>query len=329
MASLPHAPQKPVDSTLRAKRPRGGLNPAKFKRWKRRWYHGNLRARRILWNAYDHDLGAYLHAYRPDDEDYCYFIEVGMKCFTGMIARIERISIWQMRFQTYQVRGRDSLNRLWEELCRSHRDAYSIPLLVAIDFEGDYSRGGINEFGVSALDFSEDPAEIITTAYFTSRWHRSCLFGEAVRIPIESLPLYIKRIFDGLDDKMGREIVLVGHMLQEEVASLDSMGVEIEGMPVSGIVDTLRLAQEILGQGANLGRLVDTLYIERIRGSLHSAGNDSHYTMQVLLALMQRRHGEMICVEEIIRKSTPPPKRRTRKPSVDWEVHFDASLWEL
>jgi DNA polymerase III alpha subunit (gram-positive type) len=155
------------------------------------------------------------------------------------------------------------------------------------------------------------------------------VFGEATRILIESLPSYITRTFDGLDEKIGREIVLVGHVLQEEVATLDSMGVETERLPVTGTVDTLRLSQEVLGQGANLGRLVDTLHIERIRGSLHSAGNDSHYTMQVLLALMQRQHGEMICVEEIIRKSTPPPKQRTRKPSVDWEVHFDASLWEL
>jgi hypothetical protein len=252
-----------------------------------------------------------------------------MRYFTRMIAKIERMSMRQIRFESYERRGRDSLGRLWEQLCKSQHDAYSIPLLVAIDFEGDYSRWGIKEFGISVLDFSRDPTDIHTTTYCIKKGYRSCLVGEAARIPIESLPDYISRIFDGLDNKLGREIVLVGHRLQEEVAALDNMGVAIESLPVTGIVDTLLLAQEILGQGASLGRLMDTLHIERMRRSLHTAGSDSYYTIQVLLALIQKQHGEVARVEEIIRKSTPPPKQMARKPSVDWDVHLDAGLWEL
>lgn len=88
----------------------------------------------------------------------------------------------------------------------------------------------------------------------------------------------------------------------------------------------------MLGLDLSLKSLAGLLRIPSDEGAFHCAGNDAHYTMRVLLALVQLRcsdpHGML---EKLVRGALPERLVNAGKEVVnDWEVHLDdgmGSLW--
>jgi hypothetical protein len=201
-----------------------------------------------------------------------------------------------------------------------------MPILVAIDFEGvSHMKKGVNAFGMTTLDFPS----LVTTNYGLNCSHRdqNCLFSNTIGTTPELLPRWIINSFESISSE-GRDIVLVGQGIYNELSVLDSLQISLEDLPIAGVVDTVTVAREVLGRGVSLRlrNLIEMLGIEARHDSLHCAGNDTHYTLQVLLALLQKKYGELACVEEIIRKSPPTQRPSTRTSSdfdVDWDEHLD------
>ena len=55
--------------------------------------------------------------------------------------------------------------------------------------------------------------------------------------------------------------------------------------------------------------------------SLHCAGNDAHYTLRVLLALLKKRHGGPFGqLMGVVERPVPAPRC--------WEVLYDGVHWE-
>ncbi len=193
-----------------------------------------------------------------------------------------------------------------------------------MDFEGDATqKSGLTEFGVSLLDFPS----FLTSTYNVHSDHRNkkCLFGPTVRTSLELLP---RCVIDSFTPCEGRDAILVCHAVPNEVFALDSLQIKIEELPITGIIDTLTLAKDVLGRGRSLEGLMTILGIETPRGSIHTAGNDAHYTLQVLLALLQRKYGKVLpCVEDIVRKALPPSPTspRSSESDADWEEHLDGA----
>lgn len=119
------------------------------------------------------------------------------------------------------------------------------------------------------------------------------MFGDSTRLSLELRERTIVDFLTALhQDDPNREIVLISHNVVSEIRVLDAFGLPLEALPIAGILDTCRLALEVLGSKGSLGSLLTTLRIPFPPDLLHCAGNDAHYVLQALLALIQARYGD-------------------------------------
>lgn len=86
-----------------------------------------------------------------------------------------------------------------------------------------------------------------------------------------------------------RDIVLVGHGMQTDLAVLGELGLDVQDeLQIVAVVDTRRVAEELMGldfasQGPSLVNLLKHLGCPA--GRMHNAGNDAAFTMRAMLAL--------------------------------------------
>ncbi|TKA53267.1 hypothetical protein B0A55_13171, partial [Friedmanniomyces simplex] len=176
-------------------------------------------------------------------------------------------------------------------------------VFVSIDIEGGMDQWGIKEFGVAKLDTRDVVVNMASTSadlihghnYALAKGHRRAfVFGDTTRVDSSHLAATIKDVCH-IPDRKGlygneteRRIVLVGHAIHNELMTMEAHGVKLDDIPaVVGILDT-----SDLGQGGSLESLLTSLGLPLPRNrqgkadSLHCAGNDAHYTLRALLAML-------------------------------------------
>lgn len=187
-------------------------------------------------------------------------------------------------------------------------------LFVAIDFEGNMEEGGkgIGELGISTFHTkSMVHVPVIETKHFSLRAHRhrKFCFGQTTRTHAELLPGLITSYLTQLRQEMEGQIVLVCHGLQNELRILDGLGVYLEDLHITGVLDTYEVARSS-GMRAK-GTLQDMLDEARVPyrlGSLHCAGNDACYTLKLVLGSLQGKFGDPFeRLEEVVRGAVPEP----------------------
>ncbi|USW53565.1 Putative ribonuclease H-like superfamily [Septoria linicola] len=167
--------------------------------------------------------------------------------------------------------------------------------LLSIDFEGTCEPGGVKEFGVARFGVSRlssiqahSPEDVmIESENFAnaSHRHRKFAFGTSTKVSPELLPRVVAQQVGGV--RSINEDVTPGHSIDHDFKFMDALGVPIERFDnFIGIVDTCQLAREILGRGMSLKKLLETLRIPFEPTQLHCAGNDAHYTLRAMLALL-------------------------------------------
>ncbi|SMR45917.1 unnamed protein product [Zymoseptoria tritici ST99CH_1E4] len=162
-------------------------------------------------------------------------------------------------------------------------------VFMAIDFEQDVHGREVTELGLARLDMQHLEQGIQGSNIATAgRKRRNYLFDNYMRIDIAQLPKVIVNSLTG-----DKQIILVGHGIAVEVGWLKKLGVPIEDLKsVVGIVDTTRLAREVLGCSRSLESVMSAIGIPYEDNTFHCGGNDAFYTMQVFLAMLVRRAEE-------------------------------------
>ncbi|KAI1171487.1 hypothetical protein F4777DRAFT_582848 [Nemania sp. FL0916] len=205
--------------------------------------------------------------------------------------------------------------RILEHGLHALREAlWSDAMLIAIDFEGAVNiRAGFpnNQYcqaGLAILDTRdlqqgghlseeseaseeseeyEESEDLITVRNFIAgspnyltRASQRFLFGESSIIDPTKLLEIIQPLIP-----QDRHIVLLGHGVNIELGVLRALGFNIAThAPTSVVVDTLRVANEVLGRGP--GRLRDVLLrVGCPFMRLHSAGNDAYFALRAALHL--------------------------------------------
>ena len=220
----------------------------------------------------------------------CFIQEAGMQFFVKQ----ERRLLMQMRFEPYVAAGRAAILALGAALTEKPSVEQKTCIFVSIDFEGTVIHKGATEFGVAILNaghalFSDEKRSINCVNYkVKNRGKPSFMFGDTIRILPEVLSRTIIENLNELNrDNTQRKIILIGHGIHNELRILDDLGVSLEELPVTGIVDTCDLACDVLGTKARLEQLLVLLSIPARFDLLHCAGNDAYYTLQCFLALLQ------------------------------------------
>ena len=173
-------------------------------------------------------------------------------------------------------------------------------VLIAIDFEklvnieAGFARRQSCQVGLAILDTKKinqgSLDKLISTYNFVTgppsyykRVGQNFSFGESTRIHPSEIVDRIQSLIPP-----GRNVVLVGHGIACDLCALQILGFQFP-VRLSSIIDTSRIAQEILGK--KWIRLVDLL--ERLESpfdkiDLHCAGNDATFTLRALLLLAAR-----------------------------------------
>jgi hypothetical protein len=73
---------------------------------------------------------------------------------------------------------------------------------------------------------------------------------------------------------------------------MDDLGISLEALPITGLIDTCYLAVDVLGFSGSLEHLLTALRIPSGMDLLHCAGNDAHYTLQAMLALLDHQYND-------------------------------------
>ena len=308
--------------------------PAKCKKLRahrRRWFVGLLSERQLLYDAYGDDRRRYFLSYQPDDEDFTFFQERGMEAFV----RMERKLLWQIRLEGYHQRGAQAMRSFGAAITGNKSTEESNFVFTSLDFEGSTAKWGITEIGMATISchqiLSPDNDEGITGFNFALAKHktRKFLFGNTTRISHEIVERTIVDFFDDvIREDPQREIILVSHGIHNEIRILDDLGVGLEALPITGILDTCNLAVDILGFPSSLEHLLTALRIPARMDLLHCAGNDAHYTLQVLLALLNSQYEDKSGrLEKLARQPSPLPSR-IEEPGDDWAdyLQLDACL---
>lgn len=275
-----------------------GLTTAgKIKSWRKRWYHAPPDLRCHVRTVFHHNKEAYYQAYRPDDEDIEYFIEEGMKCFAKLVRRLTS-KARTARLQPLYLAGHAMIQQFISDLAsEASRPMHALSdfVIVSIDVEGSQDDKGINEVGFATLD-SIYALESTNLGHLTIRnknfavqrfqRNRPFMFGQTMRSNSSDIP---RTILDELNmtthEGTPRKVLLLGHGVQNDVQILDSLGLHVEDL-VTGILDTHQLAKMCEIQAGSLHDLLTLRGIPHEISSLHCAGNDAHYTLQLLLSLL-------------------------------------------
>ncbi|KAL5360182.1 hypothetical protein BJX96DRAFT_175051 [Aspergillus floccosus] len=171
-------------------------------------------------------------------------------------------------------------------------------VIVAIDFEGtqhilaDKSLNLGVQVGLAILDTREltssSTNNCISTYNFAAgsatrheKAGRQFLFGKSVHIALEDLRTAIEVCMPQY-----RNIILVGHDVNNELIALRDLHFDFEQFPMD-VIDTQWVAKEVGGfPSLQLRRMLQEL--EWPYGRLHCAGNDVHFTLRALLLLAAR-----------------------------------------
>ena len=257
-----------------------------------------------------------------------------MEAFVKFERRLQE----QYRFHPYFTSGRALLSSLGTAIKGDLPTTSSSVILVAIDFERVPGvKCGLNEFGIATINagslFPGSDSPEIPTENFALKNHRNrkFRFGTATRIHEGILVRTIMDIFEDISrTKEMCQIVLVGHGIGNELRILDKIDLPVEGLPIAGILDTHVVAEDIIGYGGHLEDLLADLGIPCPRYSLHCAGNDAHYTLRVLLALIGKRCGDPCGhLNELVRRPVPQPPRWTKQERGDWEAYLNSDTFGL
>ncbi|GIZ39641.1 hypothetical protein CKM354_000301600 [Cercospora kikuchii] len=181
-------------------------------------------------------------------------------------------------------------------------------MLVAIDceaFEMDQSK--VTEVGISTIDTTSVRAlqpqsygqsyPLIASSHYRIKEHghlrnrryskgnpKNFQHGKTAWVSIEEAREVLRAM---LEDAEGtREVVLVGHALQNDLAYLRRLGIDALAIPnVVLQLDTQRIATpKKLSPG--LGKLLTALGIPA--DNLHNAGNDAHFTLRAVLEIARK-----------------------------------------
>ncbi|KAK5674799.1 hypothetical protein LTS10_012536 [Elasticomyces elasticus] len=255
-----------------------------FTDWKSLWYTRGGPSKDDLWRKYDENRRAYYAAYFKMKQPFLPISNLGWRPLHRLAAArafVEALAAGEMRANADFV-------------------------FVSIDFEGALgNRAGITEFGLAKMDTRDivgssvgAPLSADTISghnYLLAKCRKQrCMFGDTTRIDKPQLAATIKAELNIPDGSKGqRRIVLVGHGLHNEQLILESHGTKLGDLhAVVGILDTSEY------MGGSLETLLDCLSLPLPRNrngradSLHCAGNDAHYTLRALLALLYLQHQE-------------------------------------
>jgi hypothetical protein len=188
---------------------------------------------------------------------------------------------------------------LGSKLEESH--AVQNTLLVAVDFENlDNVQSGFDrrtecQIGLALFDPGEAlslegiGATMLIKTYnfvtgntgYSNKAAKKFLFGETKRIGHEEVTKYLNSIVS-----RSKEIILVGHAVDNDVDCLEALGFDYEASVVA-ILDTQKIAvQTSIFRHAALHELLEELQCPF--ANLHSAGNDAHFALRALLLLATR-----------------------------------------
>ena len=259
-------------------------------------------------------------AYRPFQEDIMHAQEHGMEAFVEMENRM----VNAMRWSDLRHRGKKAL-----DLLKCSDDEGGI-VLLAIDFEGgNDGPDSITECGLAS--FSGTEFSITTTEFAVKRHPRKSRFSEPVLTNSSLLRGQITRTVERLHERYkSNHIVLVGQSIFNEIRILGSLDIEMEDLPIYGLLDTHNLAWEILGAGLSLGKLLTALRIPSCPEAFHCAGNDAHFTLQALLgslSLQDDRYAGRW--DHITKKSLPQPQCWHEEEGADWDAHLSGAIETL
>ncbi|KAK5692333.1 hypothetical protein LTR17_025383 [Elasticomyces elasticus] len=310
--------------------------------WKTLWHTCGGPTRDDLWTKYSHNRRAYNAAYFREETTINCNLERGMAAFAHWEMKLTR----QSRSQEQHAAGVAAAGAFVEALAAGEMRANADFVFVSIDFEGGLqNRAGITEYGVAKLDTRDIVSKTVNAYssastipghnYLLAKCRKQhCMFGDTTRIDKPQLAATIKaelNIPNGSEVPQ-RRIVLVGHGLHNEQLILEAHGVKLGDLPaVIGILDTSQY-----GMGGSLETLLDRLFIPLPRNrngmadSLHCAGNDAHYTLRALLALLYLQHqeaegsaGDVEILDQLARAPLPLRMARNRSEEEDKEGDLD------
>ena len=275
--------------------PHGTYNMMKvgFKaRWQKRWYSQEPGLR----EQYDNDPRKFFKAYYRDGDTIIRYQEYGVEAFARLILAQERI--------IYAQAAKDAVAMMINALSTEEGNLAKLDFdFLSVDFEGSVPVGkskGVKSFGVAKLD-SRNLAKpvgssnlVVCSNYYTPAAGRTgFLFGPNYQVSSDELRMKVRQTLNNYDPatSCARKVILVGHSIWSDVKTMEELGISIQDYPnVVGVIDTLSLAWETLGQGPSVGRALLLMNIPFIESSLHCAGNDAYYTMQLLAALLHTQY---------------------------------------
>lgn len=301
------------------------------KRYREKWYFPYSRAKKLR-KRYNQDREAYYAAYRESHTDRDagravreHTRKTGAACIEAFLSRITQTP--QMLSSTGSATGAQP----------------SDILFVVIDFEGrlgNQRARGIREVGFATLDtrdvvagsLSSRVPDAVSTSNFArgtytqlQTTNKKFLFGETQSITSSELRQVVVdnlSIRDTADSGAGfRKVVMVAHGLHSEMKVLRYLEICVEEMDhVIGMVDTEQLAIATFGSCRGLRHLLETLSIGYSIKSLHNGGNDAHYTLKALLALLIHRSPEalMPSLQAIVDQPVPSAVSEVRAMQDDW-----------
>ncbi|KAK5695162.1 hypothetical protein LTR97_008668 [Elasticomyces elasticus] len=325
----------------------------KYKEWKSLWHTCGGPTRDDLWTKYSHNRRAYNAAYFREETTINSNLERGMAAFAHWEMKMTR----QSRSQEQYSAGVAAARAFVETLAAGEMRANADFVFVSIDFEGGLqNRAGITEFGIAKMDTRDtvgktvDAYSSVSTIsghnYLLAKCRKQhCMFGNTTRIDKPQLAATIKAELNIPDGqlKAQRRIVLVGHGLHNEQLILERHGIKLGDMDaVVGILDTSQY-----GMGGSLETLLDRLYLPLPRNrngmadSLHCAGNDAHFTLRALLALLYLQHegsagsgGEVEILDKLARGPLPLRQSKTQledekeDADLEYDLFVDSGFFE-
>lgn len=254
-----------------------------------------------------------------------------MQAFVKMERKLQE----SMRFETYHYAGAQAVKSFGAAITDQNYTNESNLIFVSLDFEGLKDNTGIAEMGIAKVSSHQilspgNKADIVCFNYALAKHrHRKFLFGDSTRLSPELIERTIVGFFDDLiHDDPQCNIVLVSHGIRNEIRIMDDLGVSIEALPVTGIIDTCCMAADILGFSGSLEDLLTTLRVPARMDMLHCAGNDAHYTLQALLALLDSQYKDKTRQLEKLAKQASPSQWKEEEEEGDWAdyLQFDACL---
>ncbi|UJO24300.1 uncharacterized protein CLAFUR5_13629 [Fulvia fulva] len=289
------------------------LHPRGWNKWRQQWFWRDSKER--LRAEYDGDFKAYMAAFQPEIQPACPLRD-GMKLFQKLEKSGQHATV-----ATNFASASTLVSRLIECLSSGMTTNTSEAdfIFVCVDFEGD-TKQGVNECGISTLDTRDllNPTDSVpqnalkTVKYrLVKQNDRKFFHGHTTMLHPDALRSTILDAFnieDDLSPGTKRKIILTGQGVDGEIATFRGLlGIAMEDLPIDGIIDTHALCGETIGQAGKLKHILATLGVPHESTLLHCAGNDAHFTLQAVAALLAIK----------LREELPPKQKgvsHTRTP---------------